>query len=140
MDYISFGNTIHYNDNNTSRYGNSLVGFNSEIDITRYKKITVNFKVNSISDASSAHPFIVAIFTLNPSDYRANLETDTGTSLAKDLSKASGWSNFYTTGTYTCTADISSLTGNYKFIFWLMSHQYRSGLMNLDITSIVLTA
>ncbi len=140
VDYISFGNTIHYNDNNTSRYGNSLIGFNSEIDITRYKKITVNFKVNSISDASSVHPFIVAIFTLNPSDYRTNLEADTGTSPAKNLSKASGWSNFYTTGTYTCTADISSLTGNYKFIFWVMSHQYRSGLMNLDITSIVLTA
>ena len=139
VDYISFGNTIHYDDNSKSKYGNSMIGFNSEIDLTHYKTITVNFKVNSISGATSKYPFIVAIFTMSPSDYQTNLNADTGSNSAKNLSKKSSFKDFTSTGTYTCTADISSLTGNYKFIFWVMSHQYASGLINLDITSIVLT-
>ena len=139
VDYISFGNTIHYDDNSKSKYGNSMIGFNSEIDLTHYKTITVNFKVNSISGATSKYPFIVAIFTMSPSDYQTNLNADTGSNSAKNLSKKSSFKDFTSTGTYTCTADISSLTGNYKFIFWVMSHEYTSGLMNLDITSIVLT-
>ena len=139
VDYISFGNTIHYDDNSKSKYGNSMIGFNSEIDLTHYKTITVNFKVNSISGATSKYPFIVAIFTMSPSDYQTNLNADTGSNSATNLSKKSSFKDFTSTGTYTCTADISSLTGNYKFIFWVMSHQYASGLINLDITSIVLT-
>ena len=76
---------------------------------------------------------------MSPSDYQTNLNADTGSNSATNLSKKSSFKDFTSTGTYTCTADISSLTGNYKFIFWVMSHQYASGLINLDITSIVLT-
>mgnify|MGYP001852567929 FL=1 len=134
VDYITLGDTIHYDDNSTSEYGNAVIGFNDVIDFTNFTSLDIEFTVNSISNSSANLPFWVQVYVLNEDDYYETIpksELDT-------ISVAKKNTSFYQTGSYKASLDVSSLKGNYNVAVLIHSHQYTNGLLNLDVFSLVL--
>ena len=135
VDYISISNNkIHFEDASSSAYGNSLLGFDMPIDLTNYNIVRVEYTVNSIANATTSYPFGVGIYVVDSNDYYHEVYHSALDSSCKTVVVSS----LTTTGTYTLDVNIAALSGTHNLYLWIMSHQYKNGLLNVDVSSISL--
>lgn len=135
-NYFTIGSTINHNDNSTTRYGNSLIGFSQAINMGKYKTLSIQFTVNSISNVSSAHPAIIQAYVVPSGSYRISATAD---SLRNNSNVVSNRYDVTTTGNYTLNVNVSNISGNYNVIVQAESHQYKNNLFNVDIRQVYLS-
>ena len=135
-NYFTIGSTINHNDNSTTQYGNSLIGFSQAINMGKYKTLTIQFTVNSISNVSSAHPAIIQAYVVPSGSYKVSA---TAESLRNNSNVVSNRYDVTTTGNYTLNVNVSNISGNYNVIVQAESHQYKNNLFNVDIRQVYLS-
>ncbi len=142
VNYLTVTSTsLHYNDNSTSNYGNSMLGFESAIDLTPYKTLNAKFVVNSISGATETYPYCVDLGVFTEDNYKTMKTSASSSSITwgKVDKIAKKGSCFYSKNSYSLSLSVSSINTNYYLVLHTHSHQYTSGLLDADISNVYLS-